>query len=193
MSELAQDKNFINQGDVDFRSAISEALAQKIGSSINWVNGSNGLSLGSIVWSHLDLVDFQSQYGSDWVLSDGSSIVGTDLESVTGESNSPDLIGKYIRGLDNGRGIDTGRVLNSSQSANMIAHWHQQYANQNITTNFTGNVTQPFVTSFYKGVGTTQIQGKNGGTALQNSFTSTDGGDAIPKTVDMYPYIRINE
>ena len=38
--------------------------------------------------------------------------------------NLPDLREKVIKGLDDGRGIDTGRVLGSSQAATVPAHTH---------------------------------------------------------------------
>jgi microcystin-dependent protein len=36
----------------------------------------------------------------------------------------PDLRGEFIRGFDNGRGIDTGRVMGSSQLDQLQGHWH---------------------------------------------------------------------
>jgi microcystin-dependent protein len=42
--------------------------------------------------------------------------------------NIPDLRGEFLRGLDNGRGIDTGRALGSAQADEFEAHTHvQQY------------------------------------------------------------------
>ena len=36
----------------------------------------------------------------------------------------PDLRGEFIRGLDSGRGVDTGRVLGSAQAGQMQSHTH---------------------------------------------------------------------
>jgi hypothetical protein len=36
----------------------------------------------------------------------------------------PDLRGEFLRGYDNGRGIDTSRALGSAQSANLGTHYH---------------------------------------------------------------------
>lgn len=36
----------------------------------------------------------------------------------------PDLRGEFIRGLDNGRGVDSGRVILSSQSSMLSSHTH---------------------------------------------------------------------
>jgi microcystin-dependent protein len=38
--------------------------------------------------------------------------------------NIPDLRGEFVRGLDDGRGVDTGRVLGSAQAGQNLAHNH---------------------------------------------------------------------
>lgn len=43
--------------------------------------------------------------------------------------NIPDLRGEFIRGWDNGRGIDSGRSFGSSQADEIRSHTHQIYAN----------------------------------------------------------------
>ena len=40
--------------------------------------------------------------------------------AANGSNGTPDLRGEFIRGLDNGRGVDTGRVLLSAQKATNI-------------------------------------------------------------------------
>lgn len=47
--------------------------------------------------------------------------------------NLPDLRGEFIRGWDDGRGVDSGRVFGSSQSDAFQGHWHSTYATGNIT------------------------------------------------------------
>ena len=43
---------------------------------------------------------------------------------ANGTNGTPDLRGEFIRGLDDGRGIDTGRVLASAQAGANAAHTH---------------------------------------------------------------------
>lgn len=54
------------------------------------------------------------------------SIIGIAYGAGDGTTtfNLPDLRGEFIRGLDAGRGVDTGRVLGSSQSDLIKAHTH---------------------------------------------------------------------
>lgn len=78
---------------------------------------------------------------SGYLLADGSAISRTtyaDLFAAVSTTygvgdgsttfNIPDLRGEFIRGLDNSRGIDTGRALGSAQADMFEAHTHvQQY------------------------------------------------------------------
>lgn len=67
---------------------------------------------------------------SGWLLCNGQAIsrtthkplfdvIGTIYGAGNGSTtfNVPDLRGEFIRGLDNGRGIDSGRILGSDQEA----------------------------------------------------------------------------
>jgi microcystin-dependent protein len=74
-----------------------------------------------------------------WLLCDGSavsratyaalfSVIGTTYGSGNGSTtfNLPDLRGEFIRGLDNGRGVDSGRALGTSQgdaTRNITGSW----------------------------------------------------------------------
>ena len=62
---------------------------------------------------------------AEWLECDGSSIPSqyTDLIALIG-TNVPDLRGEFIRGWDNGRGIDSGRALLSTQDDAFKSHYH---------------------------------------------------------------------
>ena len=52
-------------------------------------------------------------------------------------ANLPDLRGEFIRGFDNGRGVDSGRSIATSQS-----HQHPQH-NHNVSASSSSSVTDP--------------------------------------------------
>ena len=59
---------------------------------------------------------------------------GTELWANGDTVLLPDLRGHFIRGWDNSRGVDSGRAINSTQTAQMGAHnhqWHQNKVNNN--------------------------------------------------------------
>lgn len=60
------------------------------------------LPVGTIIHSMLTTAQFQTQYGTNWVLADGSSCTGTKYASVTGATTVPDMRGKFLRGKNNG-------------------------------------------------------------------------------------------
>lgn len=72
-----------------------------------------------------------------WLECDGAEVSRTEyskLYEVIGDTygsgdgsttfNIPDLRGQFIRGWDNGRGVDTNRVLGSNQDSQNLAHSH---------------------------------------------------------------------
>ncbi|VBB07897.1 Hypothetical protein LUCI_3162 [Lucifera butyrica] len=75
-----------------------------------------------------------------WLKADGSAIARTDYADLfavvgtafgTGDGsttfNLPDLRGEFIRGFDDGRGVDSSRVLGSNQSDAFASHTHPYY------------------------------------------------------------------
>ncbi|MFY0399965.1 tail fiber protein [Brevundimonas naejangsanensis] len=53
--------------------------------------------------------------------------IGTTFGAGNGSTtfNLPDLRGEFVRGLDDGRGIDAGRSLGSAQASQNLAHTHE--------------------------------------------------------------------
>ena len=72
-----------------------------------------------------------------WLECDGSEVSRTDYQqlfNIVGTSygagdgtttfNLPDLRGEFVRGWDNGRGVDPGRALGSNQDSANLSHNH---------------------------------------------------------------------
>ena len=74
---------------------------------------------------------------SGWLAANGSAVSRTTYAALFAASgvtfgagdgsttfNLPDLRGEFVRGHDNGRGIDSGRVFGSAQADAFQGHWH---------------------------------------------------------------------
>ena len=92
---------------------------------------------------------------SGWLECNGQSTTGyTALAAVVG-ANVPDLRGEFVRGWDNGRGVDPGRALKSFQADELKSHTHT-YETKSATSPQTGSATQCWVGS---ATGTTSATG----------------------------------
>lgn len=89
---------------------------------------------------------------SGWLKANGAAVsrttysvlfaaIGTTFGAGNGTTtfNLPDLRGEFIRGLDDGRGVDAGRALGSAQADEFKSHTHTQ----NISTTTTAGSQLP--------------------------------------------------
>ncbi|WP_039017357.1 phage tail protein [Halocynthiibacter namhaensis] len=119
----------------DNESELAALLAQ-IAALSTKVDGA-GVPIGQVSGFHSSVAP------AGWVVCDGSAVTALypDLRThllaqpgvvtdVIGNPLLPDYRGEFMRGLDAGRGVDTGRVLGSAQS----------WAIENIVGTFDGNV-----------------------------------------------------
>lgn len=67
--------------------------------------------------------------------------IGTTYGSGDGSTtfNLPDLRGEFVRGVDDGRGVDTGRTLGSTQGSANLSHTHTATFWDHTHTGTTGN------------------------------------------------------
>ncbi|MCR9140779.1 MAG: tail fiber protein [bacterium] len=76
-----------------------------------------------------------------WLECDGRALLRTEYARLFAEINIafgpgdgistfniPDLRGEFVRGWDNGRGVDSGRALGTSQLDAFQGHWHRWFA-----------------------------------------------------------------
>jgi hypothetical protein len=78
-------------------------MARTLVSTITPVAENKVAQVGDIVHSMLTEAQFQAERDGTWVLADGRSVVGDGYETITGNTNIPDLRGRFLRGKNNGR------------------------------------------------------------------------------------------
>lgn len=93
------------------------------------VNVASSGNIGDIKSSMLTLAQFQALNGTNWVLANGASAVGTKYATTTGASIVPDLRGVVLRGKNNGRADgnqnpDGDVALGTFQADENKAHQH---------------------------------------------------------------------
>lgn len=92
------------------------------------------LPVGTVLHSMLSVAQFQAQYGTNWVLADGSSCTGTKYASVTGATTLPDMRGRFLRGKSHssGNNPDGDLSLGAYSADKLGSHAHQEtYAGNN--------------------------------------------------------------
>ena len=126
--EVAASPRKIQEEEVRYKGAVSEATLTKIAGSINYLLNAF-FPVGSIIPTALTEVQFQDQIGSEfgnWVLADGRDVTSSAFETITGNSDIPDLRGRYPRGKDNGASLTPeGDVDLGTELGHMLqAHTH---------------------------------------------------------------------
>lgn len=102
------------------------------------------------------------------------AVIGTTYGAGDGSTTFalPDLRGEFIRGADDGRGIDSGRVLGSAQTDAMQGHKHPVHAYNQSGSN---GGSAAFATN------TTAVSFGQHASALAQDAT-TDGVNGTPRT-----------
>lgn len=127
---------------------------------------------------------FRSSAPTGWLKCNGAAVSRTTYSALwvamgspnTGDGSTtftlPDLRAEFIRGLDDSRGVDSGRTLGSAQSQSIQSHRHSLPAYSNADSGV--NV---------------EDAGFSGG--LQSSFTGFEGGDETrPRNVALLYCIK---
>ena len=107
------------------------------------------------------------------------------LYAVVG-ATLPDLRGEFVRGLDDGRGIDTGRNIKSTQASQNKDHGHSVTATSAVnTTNITGDADK--ISEVWGADGSAQgVFARHTGAQYQsdNTPSSTDTNDSGRLSID---------
>jgi len=102
--------------------------------------------------------------------------IGTTYGTGDGSTtfNLPDLRGEFVRGLDDGRGVDSGRNLGSAQADAFQGHWH---GIENETNGQAGNDGGGGT-----GSGNVRIDGGPNTPYPYATYTTSDGVNGTPRT-----------
>jgi microcystin-dependent protein len=166
---------------------------------LEWVVGMGDTPVGTVNWFAA------STAPGGWLVADGSAVsrttyatlfavIGTVFGAGNGSTtfNLPDLRGQFIRGIDNGRGCDTGRVFGSSQQDMIECHQHVIPWGENSTSCF-GQTNQ----NIYRGIATGQDFDNrwyysNNGTNFDGTLNPAGviGCETRPMNVAMLPCIK---
>jgi microcystin-dependent protein len=130
---------------------------------------------------------------SGWLVCNGAAIsrttyaalfaaIGTAHGAGDGATtfNLPDLRGEFIRGLDGGRGVDSGRVLGSAQAGEVQSHGHALRSGS-------GNIA--FMNETTPVMGATSSGGGLGGWTT-GQIAATGGSETRPRNVALLYIIK---
>jgi len=192
MADLPSTQAVIQLEEVQFQDSIGEGLFTKLGSAINYLIDNNVVDdLGSVQESILIEAEFQTQRDATWVIMDGRDITGSDLETTYGFTTIPDMETRFARVVDDGAGVDTGRVVMTEQEDVNVAHTH-------LSVNNTGSVSASFSGSFpylsnsaATDSGSTFLGGDDAGANV--ALTTDQGSSAFrPNNITINYFIKIN-
>ena len=143
------------------------ALAAPIGSIVLWPRNTpptNWLECGGPAVSRTTYATLFAVTGTTHGVGDGSTTF-----------NVPDMRGEFVRGWDNGRGVDSGRAFGSAQTGAIEAHTHL------ITPPSSSDTTSAGLTATGSG-GVEQVTAYNSG--------STGGTETRPRNIALMYIIR---
>ena len=156
--------------------------------------GVGGASVGDIKTSILTELQLNDP---DWVLADGRPVPESAYETITGNSTVPDLRGKFLRGLDNGRGLDLNRAMASDQAEDLKGHGHN--ASHSLSWSSAGAKTDSNLAGvLYRPIGyppynlSNLTTGPNVPVGGSVSVTPTTGEETRPTNVSVNYFIKVN-
>lgn len=189
MTDIAKGFSTIQQESVQFNQPVSEAAGSAMGSAINGLL-SVVTPIGGIIMAALNETQFQAQLGNpsppSFVLADGRSVVGSQYQILTGNTNIPDHRGTYPRGSDNGGSSAGARGLDPNGTQAPGAYVGDQFAAHSHTIQLTQRPANNGANPPALGTDTP------GGTTNNETSSTVGGTETAPKTTYTNFFIRIN-
>ncbi len=195
MTDITANETKIQIEEAEYRRSVSKDVYRKLGGNINSLITKRSTQLGSIRTSLLTESQFRSLNGDGWVRMTGQSIVGSDLNALTGQTTLPDMVGNeaFLRSTNsstvNGGAFEEGQ---NAQHNHFIAN--QQQSNGIDLQNFASrtriiNPSNPQNERDFN----YNLRGDFPQIAEPDvGLTSTDGGDFKPKSYKVNYFILIN-
>lgn len=189
LNELAGDIKYINWSNIEKK--LKDYSGNPVGTIISVASSTaptGYLKANGALISRTAYVDLFESIGTTFGEGDGSTTFAL-----------PDLRGEFIRGFDNGRGLDTGRTFGSNQNDAYLNHSHT--ANSNSTgahthtvrlynaTNSTNNLTAAGSTYSDAGASTTSTSGAHTHTITVDNST-TGSNETRPKNIALLYCIK---
>lgn len=150
---------------------------------INTYTGYASVNIGQIAFFD------SSATAKGWLKAAGQTISETyaALLAYRGSFTLPDLRGEFLRGLDDGRGVDSGRALRSAQAGALQYHSHYQRMGGGIDPSIRvgTSTTDVYAFSTYN-----QSYGKNDISTLTSGDTGTFAPETRPRNVALLACIK---
>lgn len=188
MTDLTSAKKKIQLEETQYRAAVSEATAQKMGGTMNWIIDNSTFAVGDVVQSMLTEAQFQGERNATWVLMDGRSVVGSDYEALTGFTNVPDLVTnkRFLR--------------QASSDGNLGVIESDLFASHTHTATTSYDYTESINHGEDYGYDYQQTPASSGGTlvpqtnsdSFQTSIDSSGGSETRPHNIQVNFFIKIN-
>lgn len=146
--------------------------------------------VGDVVQSMLTEAQFQAERDGTWVLADGRSVTGTKYETITGNSNIPDLRGRFLRGKNNDRSASSGNAsgevnLGTEQSDRLGSHSHRVWGKTSTGASYNDPLNFPA-----SGITGEQTVGNEGW--FTQYIENTGAAETNPRNVTVNFFIKIN-
>lgn len=115
------------------------------------------------------------------------AVIGTTYNAAGNITNAqfqlPDLRGEFVRGLDDGRGVDPVRSMGSSQGQSFQSHSHDIYGDLKGSQGWTGGIEVPDGYS-------DQPAGNQSAQSYLGRTRNTGGGETRPRNISVVYWIK---
>lgn len=186
----------------DLESRLSDLVAA-IGADIKLLSNQAGTDIppGTVSWfagpvAPTGYLKCNGAAVSRTSYSDLFSAIGTTFGGGNGSTtfNLPDLRGEFVRGWDDGRGVDSGRVLGSAQAGQNASHTHSGTTSSDGShTHTVGCRSMPIPSGggTYSVGGSIEQTTSSSGSHTHSFMTGSSGGtEARPRNVALLPVIK---